>query len=85
MAPESRATKGMIKKRSVKAGLPPGSYVHVGEKKGEDATVTFTRYNETIFVEEELKDLSGCIPAKDESTVTWIDVDLVHQVDSLQG
>lgn len=81
MVLEGRAKKGMIKKRSVKAGLPPGSLVHVGEKKGEDAIVTATRYNEAMYVEEELKDLSDCLPLQDESAVIWIDIDLVHQVD----
>jgi len=81
MAPEGRAKTGMVKKRSVKAGLPPGSYVHVGEKLGENATVTVVRYNESTYVEEVTKDLAGCVPAQDETSVVWMDVDLVHQVD----
>jgi len=71
----------IIKKRSVKAGLPPGSLVYVGEERTEQANVTVLEYGEGVFLEKSLRELSECFPCRDSSTVTWIDVDLVHQVD----
>jgi magnesium transporter len=71
----------IIKKRSVKAGLPPGSLVYVGDKRTEQANITVIEYGEGVFLEKSLKELSECFPCRDSSTVTWIDVDLVHQVD----
>ncbi len=71
----------IVKKRSVKAGLPPGSLVYVGEQRTEQAHITVIEYGEGVFRERALDDLTECSPCRDASTVTWIDVDLVHQVD----
>jgi len=35
------------KKRSVKAGLPPGALVHIGEKKAAASSVTLLDYDES--------------------------------------
>jgi len=71
----------IIKKRSVKTGLPPGSLVYVGDKRTEQANITVIEYGEGVFLEKSLKELDECFPCRDSTTVTWIDVDLVHQVD----
>jgi magnesium transporter len=70
-----------MKKRSLKAGLPPGSLVYVGEKGAAKATVTVVEYKEGLVREATLADLTECFPCADESTVTWIDVNSVHQVE----
>lgn len=71
----------MIKKRSVKAGLPPGSLVYVGEQRTELPNITVIEYGEGVFRETVLKELEACFPSRGASTVTWIDVDLVQQVE----
>ena len=62
----------MIKKRSEKAGFPPGTLVHIGEKKAEEPKITIIDYDETQFQEKEIKKIEECLPFKDKSTVTWI-------------
>jgi magnesium transporter len=74
----------ILKKRSVKSGLPPGSLVYVGDKTAERATITIVEFGEGVFREKVVASLDGCVPT-DPSTVTWIDVDLVHQVDLVAG
>ncbi len=74
----------LIKKRSKKSGLPPGSLIHIGEKRDEAVKITLMDYDETRLQEEEIKSLDRCIPLKDRLTVTWINVDGVHQVDVLE-
>src|SRR3990172_9373426 len=73
----------LVKKRSQKAGLLPGTLVHVGEKKAEETKVTIIEYDETHFQEE-----AGLIPeglfSKDKPSVTWINVDAIHQVEVLE-
>lgn len=71
----------MIKKRSVKAGLPPGSLVYVGEQRTEQPSITVIEYGEGVFRESTIRELAACFPSRDVSTVTWIDVNLVHQVE----
>lgn len=71
----------MVKKRSMKAGLPPGSLVYVGDKGAGSATITVVEYKEGLCREVSIPELTECFPCRDESTVTWIDVSSVHQVD----
>lgn len=71
----------MTKKRSLKAGMPPGSLVYVGDRKAAHATVTVIEYGNETIREASLTDLTECFPCREADTVTWIDVDLVHQVE----
>jgi len=49
----------VIKKRSRKAGLPPGTLVHIGEKKTEIPRITIIDYDETHFQEREAKSIEA--------------------------
>ncbi len=71
----------IIKKRSLKAGLPPGSMVYVGDRTAAKATITAIEYGKETVREASLTDLTECFPCHAADTVTWIDVDLVHQVE----
>jgi len=73
-----------IKKRSKKAGLPPGTLVHIGEKKAETPKITIMDYDEAHFQEEEIKTIDECLLFKDKPTVTWINIDGLHQVEILE-
>jgi magnesium transporter len=70
----------LIKKRSEKAGLPPGTLVHIGEKKTEKAKITIIDYDETQFEEKEAKTIEECFPFKDKPTTTWINIEGVHEL-----
>jgi magnesium transporter len=74
----------LIKKRSKKAGLPPGTLVHIGEQKAEEVSITVTDYDEGRLQEEEIETVEECFPFKDKPTVTWINVDGIHQVEILE-
>ena len=73
-----------IKKRSKKAGLPPGTLVHIGEKKAETSKITIMDYDEAHFQEKETKTIEECLLFKDKPTVTWINIDGLHQVEILE-
>lgn len=65
-------------KRSRKAGLPPGSLVHIGEKKAERTKITIIDYDEQNFQEKEARTIEECFPFKETATVTWINIEGVH-------
>ena len=73
-----------MKKRSKKAGLPPGTLVHIGEKKAETPRITVIDYDETHFQEKEVKKIEECFIFKEKPTVTWVNVDGLHQVEILE-
>ena len=70
----------LIKKRSPKVGLPPGTLVHIGEKKVEKARIAIMDYDETNLEEKEAKTIEESYPFKDKPTVTWINIDGLHEV-----
>jgi len=73
-----------IKKRSKTIGQPPGTLVHIGEKKTEEMRITIIDYDETHFEEKEAKTVEECFPFKDTPTVTWINIDGLHQVEIIE-
>ncbi len=73
-----------IKKRSKKAGLPPGTLVHIGEKKTEKVRISIIDYDETNFEEKEIKTIEEGFPFKDKPTVTWINIDGIHDLEIIE-
>ena len=67
------------RRRSQKAGLPPGTLVHIGESRSEDVLVTIIDYDEAHFTEETVKAIDECFAFKDSPSVTWINVDGLHK------
>jgi magnesium transporter len=67
-----------------KMGLPPGTLVHVGEKKAEKVRISIIDYDEAHVEEKEAKAVEECFPFKDKPTVTWINVDGLHEVNLIE-
>ncbi len=73
-----------LKKSSEKAGLPPGTVVFVGEQKVEEIRITIIDYDEHQYAEREIKNIEECFPYKDTPSISWINIDGVHQVDVIE-
>lgn len=73
-----------VKKRSTKTGLPPGVLIHIGEKKAEKVRINILDYDEIQFKEKEAKTIEECFPFKDTPTITWINIDGLHEVDVIE-
>lgn len=73
-----------IKKRTKTIGLPPGSLVHIGEKKIDKVRITVLDYSEKEFQEMELGNVEECFPFREKKTVSWINIDGLHQVDVIE-
>lgn len=73
-----------IKKRSKKAGLAPGTLVHIGEKKVEKVKYSLIDYDGAKLQEKEMRTIEESFPLKDEPTVTWINMDGIHNVEVIE-
>jgi magnesium transporter len=60
---------------SSKAGLPPGTLIHVGEAKAESSVITVIDYDENNFLEEENVSVEEAATRANGPSVTWINVD----------
>ncbi|MDP2168483.1 MAG: magnesium/cobalt transporter CorA [Thermodesulfovibrionales bacterium] len=74
----------LVKKRSGKAGLPPGTPVHIGEKVSQYTKISVMDYDEAGCRETELTGIDECLIFKDRPTVTWINIEGVHDTAVLQ-
>jgi magnesium transporter len=74
-----------MKRASKRIGLAPGSLVHVGEKKIEKVQLRVIDYDATHFEEKAIERIEECFPFKDEPTVTWINIDGLHQIGVIEG
>ena len=76
--------KKVVSKRSRKAGLPPGTLVHIGEPRTESVKLTLFRYDE-----QGCQELSVSKPEEislaEEPAVTWVDVSGIHQVSVIES
>ncbi|MEZ5336250.1 MAG: hypothetical protein R2741_14000 [Methanolobus sp.] len=69
---------------SKKAGMAPGSLIHVGDERTEKPVITLIDYDRDNYQEKIVENVEECFPFKDYPTVTWINVDGIHQVDIIE-
>jgi len=74
----------LMKKSSKMRGLAPGELIHIGEKKTDKIKVTLIDYNEQNFQEKEITNIEECFPFKDIKTVTWINIDGLHDIGTIE-
>lgn len=71
-------------KRIDKIGLPPGTLIHIGEKKVEEPRITLVAYSQDQYAEETLDSVKKCLPLNENFTVTWLNIAGLHQVELLE-
>jgi len=84
MAAKGKPRRKPLRRRSTKAGLPPGTLVHIGDKKVESVRITVIDYDEGHFEEKQVDSVQACLPFRTTSTVTWINIDGIHDVQTIE-
>jgi len=80
MARKSKRRNAALSRRSRKAGLPPGTLVHIGEKREEAVRITYIDYDERNFQEKQGVSVEECFAFKDTKTITWINIDGIDEI-----
>ncbi len=70
----------LIKKHSQAKGLKPGQAIFIGQKKVDKTRIRVIDYSETEINEFDVSTVEECFPFKDKPTVTWINIDGLHDV-----
>jgi magnesium transporter len=68
----------LIRTLTTKKGLPPGTPVYVGEKKTKAVKITVIDYDKEHIETRVVQTVEECFPFKEQPTVTWINVDGIH-------
>jgi magnesium transporter len=69
-----------IKKSSKMAGLPPGTLVHVGERKQDVTRISVMDYEGVQLDEHCPTDVETVFPLRDAPATSWINIDGVHDM-----
>ena len=62
-----------------KAGLPPGTLLHIGEVKAGETKIRIIDYDAKEYRETEAKAIDDCFSYIDKDTVTWVNIDGLHE------
>jgi magnesium transporter len=73
-----------LKSSSDKAGFSPGTMVHVGEKRAEKTRIRIMDYDADQIREKEVVHIEECFPFKAEPSVTWINIDGLHETNLIE-
>lgn len=73
-----------FKKREANKGLAPGSLVFIGNQKVEELRMRVIDYDKTKLDEMELKNIHEGAEYKKTNTVTWINVDGLHDTNKIK-
>lgn len=71
-------------RKARKAHHPPGTLIYVGDKKIDKIRMTALDYDEKQFEEKEVESVESLFKFRDSSTVSWINIDGLHEVDRIE-
>ena len=72
-------------KRSVKAGLPPGSLVHIGNESAKAAQISVIEYSPERVEEHQFQQIDRYLENPCDSAVVWVNVEGVHDVELIRS
>ncbi len=76
-----------VKKHRKTVGAAPGTLVHLGERKIETVRLRVIDYDAETLQERDLPagEASRCCPLRETPTVSWINLDGLHQVEVIEA
>lgn len=77
--------KRYIKKISKKAGLAPGSLVHIGEEKKEKPKIELIYYDEEFCIKKEIFSTEESSEYLSRKGVTWINIDGLSDISLIES
>lgn len=74
----------MITRKSIKAGMPPGTLIHIGQIRTEEPEISIISFNEDNYYEKNNIPLEECFNSKNEHTVNWININGIHDINLIE-
>jgi len=78
-------TTAVVRDRSEKLGLPPGSLIFVGEQKTDTVVLAVSNYDAAHFEEKQAATIEDCLSYRDLPSTTWIHVCGLHRPDIIES
>lgn len=74
-----------VRKRSRKAGAPPGTLIYTGTKKNIKPEIVLLNYSDQAVYEKKGSTLEECLPPEPMTGTTWIDVEGLNDITLLEN
>ena len=74
----------LLKSRSLKRGVSPGTLVHIGERRSADTVVSLMTYGSSFCNEETPTFDTVCAPLKGVKGISWLNLEGVTQLEILR-
>ena len=68
----------LVKKQLNKYGAPPGTLIHIGEKKTDRTIIKTIDYTSDHLEEKTIQKIEECFSLKEKKSVSWIDITGIH-------
>ena len=79
------SARRLFKARARPADLPPGTPVHIGERKVDEIQLTLFDYDESTLDERVLTSIAECATYRDASSVSWLNIDGLHDMATIEA
>ncbi|HPB29974.1 MAG TPA: magnesium/cobalt transporter CorA [Candidatus Sumerlaeota bacterium] len=76
--------KRRLKKQSRAGGLPPGTPIFIGDSERVSSIFHVMDYDSRVFSERDIQGVDECLPFRDSSSITWINIDGLTDVPRLE-
>ena len=73
-----------LKSREKSDGKSPGSLIFIGDQKVDSISIRLIDYDSVSLTEKELKDIHAESHLKNTPTVTWININGLHDIDMIK-
>jgi magnesium transporter len=70
-----------LNKAAAKAGLPPGSLVHVGKVQEASSRISVIRYSKQAFETCNVGSIDELLPDRGKEEITWVNIEGLQDVD----
>lgn len=70
-------------RQSGKAGLPPGTLVHLGRKSSDPVMISVIDFEHDHYQSVTCDTPQDCFPFRDQKTISWINVDGLHDTKAI--
>ncbi|HGJ64218.1 TPA: magnesium and cobalt transport protein CorA, partial [bacterium] len=74
----------IIQKTKAKAGFPPGTLIYTGSAEAKPVKIYLMNYDEYHLQEHEIEDCAECLSYKNSSTVSWININSIQNVEVIE-
>ncbi|MCF7822624.1 MAG: magnesium/cobalt transporter CorA [Candidatus Marinimicrobia bacterium] len=74
----------MTPKYNKNLGMPPGTLTYIGALPGHDVNISVIDYNQENYQSVEIKNIQELQYYRDQPTITWINLDGIHNIEILR-